>query len=385
MVDTIVYEKKNNLLRLAELEDGRLSEIEIIDLNKAAEGTIFLGRITKKIELANGKTGYFVNIGGGREAFINAEEGDLDELKAHEGQETIVQVAQEERAEKGARLTRAIQLAGKYLVYCPYRMNIEISSKIEDKLKAEEYKKLVWENTTGQEGWIIRTSAVNQNKETITEEMEKLRELFDAVRAKARNSKAPETLYARNNVLADAVLHHEETLHKIVANDHNLEEIFSGDFEFVYEAEPFKSYGLEEALSEALQRDVRLKSGGRITIEETRACVAIDVDSGSDTSASGSLGHLNMEAAEEIVRQIRLRNLSGKIVIDFAGHSEYRFLKNVIEYLENELKKDYIRTTVFGLSRAGNVEIVRSRRRPSLRDTLTEECSNCCGTGRVEK
>ena len=385
MIDTIVFEKKSNFLRIAGLENGKLAEIEIVNINKATEGTIFLGRITKKIELANGKSGYFVNIGEEKEAFLNAEEYGLDELKANEGQETIVQIAQEERAEKGARLSRAIQLAGKYLVYCPYRMNIEVSAKIEDKLKAEEYKKLVWENTTGQEGWIVRTTAVNQEKNVIIKEMESLRELFDAIRAKARNSKAPQMLYARDNALAEMVLRNEKSLQKIIANDHNLEEIFGEDFDFVYELNPFEKYGLEEAINEALQRDVKLKSGGRITIEETRACVAIDVDSGGDIKAQGSIGHLNMEAAEEIVRQIRLRNLSGKIIIDFAGHSEYKFLKNVIEFLEESLSKDHIKTTVFGLSRAGNVEIVRSRRKPSLRDVLTEECSSCFGTGRVEK
>ncbi len=385
MIDTIVFEKKNNLLRVAGLENGKLAEIEIVNINKATEGTIFLGRITKKIELANCKSGYFVDIGEEKEAFLNAEEYGLDELKANEGQETIVQIAQEERAEKGARLSRAIQLAGKYVVYCPYRMNIEVSAKIEDKLKAEEYKKLVWENTTGQEGWIVRTTAVNQKENVIIKEMESLKELFDAIRAKARNSKAPQLLYARENALAEMVLRNEKSLQKIVANDHNLEKIFGEDFEFEYDIEPFKKYGLDEALNEALQRDVKLKSGGRITIEETRACVAIDVDSGADTKAQGSIGHLNMEAAEEIVKQIRLRNLSGKIIIDFAGHSEYRFLKNVIEFLEDKLSKDYMKTTVFGLSRAGNVEIVRARRKPSLRDLLTEECSNCCGTGRVEK
>lgn len=92
-----------------------------------------------------------------------------------------------------------------------------------------------------------------------------------------------------------------------------------------------------------------------------------------------------MEAAFEIAKQIKLRNLSGKIVIDFAGVSEYRYLKNVIEVLEQELQKDYVKSTIFGLSRGGNVEIVRMRRRPTLRDILTEECASCQGTGRVEK
>ena len=141
---------------------------------------------------------------------------------------------------------------------------------------------------------------------------------------------------------------------------------------------------MEDLITDALQKEVKLKNGGRITIEETRACVAIDVDSGDDDGL-GSLGRLNMEAAEEIVHQIRLRNLSGKIVVDFAGSSEYRFLKNVIEFLNEEFRRDNIKTFVNGLSRSGLVEITRIRRRPSLSEILTEECVSCRGIGRVEK
>ena len=141
---------------------------------------------------------------------------------------------------------------------------------------------------------------------------------------------------------------------------------------------------MDDLLVEALQKEIKLKNGGRVIIEETKACVAIDVDSGDDDGL-GSLGRLNMEAAEEIVRQVRLRNLSGKIVIDFAGSSEYRFLKNVIEFLHSEFRKDSVKTFINGLSKSGLVEISRVRRRPSLSEVLTEECSSCKGCGRVEK
>ena len=382
--DMIVYENKNQVIRVAGLNNGVLETLEIADLNKAAEGNIYLGRITKKVELANGKTGYFVNIGDIREAFINAEEYGRDDLNANEGQEVVVQVAQEQRAEKGAKLVRSLQFVGRNLVYCPYRMNIEVSSKIADKLRADELKTQVLENMTGQEGWIVRTSAVYADKQTLAEEMEALRAQFDGVRQKAKTAKAPLLLMERNNLLAEAINHNQETLRKVVVNDHNLEKILADDFEVEYNASPFAEQGLEDAILEALQKEVRLKNGGRITIEETRACTAIDVDSGED-DGQGSIGRLNIEAAEEIVRQIRLRNLSGKIVIDFAGVSEYRYLKNAIEVLEDRLSRDYIRASVYGLSRAGLVEISRMRRRPSLQDVLTAQCRSCCGTGRVEK
>lgn len=384
MIDTLVYENKNNLIRVAGLAQGVLQRLDVVDLSKALEGNVYLGRITKKIELANGKTGYFVNIGDSREAFINAEEYGRDDLNANEGQEVVVQVAQEQRAEKGARLVRSLQFVGHNLVYCPYRMNVEVSSKISDKLKAEELKKTVQDNTTGQEGWIVRTSAVYAEQSNIVEEMDMLRGKFDAVRQKAKTSKSPVLLLERNNVLMEIINHYLETLKTIVVNDHNLERLLGEDFDVKYYANPFDEYGLEDAILEALQKEIRLKSGGRISIEETRACTAIDVDSGEDDGL-GSLGRLNMEAAEEIARQIILRNLSGKIVIDFAGFSEYKYLKNAIDLLEEKLHRDTTKVFVYGLSRAGLVEVSRARRRPSLLDVLSIECPTCKGSGRVEK
>ncbi|MBS4771542.1 MAG: ribonuclease E/G [Proteobacteria bacterium] len=387
-IDTLVYEKKNNQARIAALASGEMRELEIVDFTTAGEGNIYLGRITRKIDLANGKTGYFLDIGDSREAFINAEENGMDELVATEGQSLVVQVTQEQRAEKGARLVRSLQFVGEYTVYCPYRMTIEVSNKIEDKLKAEEYRQTVLDNTTGQEGWIIRTSAVDAEVEKIREEMEFLRNEYEELLRKARQSKAPCLLRQKNNPLFDYINRNKAALRKVVVNNHNNEEEIkekTGEEVLVeFSSSPFEDYGLEDAVLEALQKEVKLKSGGRITIEETKACVAIDVDSGGD-KANGSLGRLNMEAAFEIAKQIKLRNLSGKIVIDFAGVSEYRYLKNVIEVLEQELQKDYVKSTIFGLSRGGNVEIVRMRRRPTLRDVLTEECASCQGTGRVEK
>ena len=121
-IDTLVYEKKNNQARIAALASGEMRELEIVDFTTAGEGNIYLGRITRKIDLANGKTGYFLDIGDSREAFINAEENGMDELVATEGQSLVVQVIQEQRAEKGARLVRSLQFVGEYTVYCTYRM-----------------------------------------------------------------------------------------------------------------------------------------------------------------------------------------------------------------------------------------------------------------------
>lgn len=383
-IDTIVYEKKNNIVRIAGLENGCLNSLEIIDLSNAAEGNIYLGRVTKRIELPNGKRAYFVDLGENKEAFMNAGERGRDELNANEGQEVIVQVLQEQRAEKGAKVIRSLQFVGQNLVYCPYKMNIEVSSKIDDKLKAEDLTNLVRENTTGQEGWIVRTSAAKVTTNEILAEMDILREKFDSVRQKAKTSKAPTLLMERNNALIETINRNVNNISKIVINDHILEKALAEDFDVEFTANPFETYGLEDAILEALQKEISLPNGGRINIEETRACVAIDVDSGED-DGKGNLGRLNVEAAKEIARQIILRNLSGRIVIDFAGSSEYRYLKTAIETLEDSLEDDFIKSTVCGLSKAGLVEILRVRRRPTLQDVLSVECTTCKGSGRVEK
>ena len=386
-IDTILYDKNSHVTGIALLQNGVVREIEIISGNQAISGNIYLGKITKKISLTQDRDGFFVNIGNDREAFLNAEEYDMGEVHLVEGQSVVVQVAQERHAEKNARLVRSIQLVGTYLVYCPYRMYVEVSSKIEDKNKASELLDAVKSNVTGQEGWVIRTAAATADVEAVLTEMNSLRDTFEHIRIKARNEQAPCLLYTKPDSIVEYINHYKNagTLQKVVSNNHNLEELLDGsNVEFVTNAEPFENFGIDEVIGEALEKEITLKSGGRITIEETRACVAIDVDSGRD-SGNGSLNRLNEEAAYEIAHQIRLRNLAGKIVIDFAGHSEFRYIKPLLEILEQELSSDMTKSRVIGLSHGGLVEIVRVRKRPSLQELLTGECPTCHSTGRVEK
>ena len=129
MIDKLVIENKKGIKKVACLNEGILKELIVVDSNKASEGNIYLGKITKKIKTANDKTGYFVNIGSDRDAFINADENNLESLEAIEGQDVIVQVSQEQRAEKGAKLARFLRLAGVCLVYDPYGEEISISNK----------------------------------------------------------------------------------------------------------------------------------------------------------------------------------------------------------------------------------------------------------------
>ncbi len=383
MIDRIVLEDKNNIRQIASFKNGVLKEFVRIDANKANEGNVYLGKIVKKIKTANGKEGYFVNIGEDKDAFINAEEGVLENLTAIEGQDVIVQVIQEARAEKGTRLARFLQISGLFLVFNPYGDKITISAKIEDDDKRECLEKIVADNVV-EGGWIVRTFAAEVSEQDIVDEIEYLKNVFKDIVAKAKKAKSPCLLYARNNILQEIIYRNVDNIEKIVVNNHIVENQLKDNFNVEYDANAFRSAGVEDMIAEALQKEVKLKCGGRIIIEETRAFVAIDVDSG-EGFVQGNLGILNKEAAIEIARQIILRNLSGKIIIDFAGISEFKFLKNILDILKDELREDPLKARVLGLSKAGNVEIIRSRKRPTLNDLFTEECLTCRGTGRVEK
>lgn len=383
MIEDLIIEEKNNITKIAGMKDGSLCEFMMQKKDGFNEGNIYLGKIVKKINTANGKEGYFVNIGDSKDAFINAEERELEDLKANEGQDIVVQITQEQRAEKGARVVRFLHMAGINLVYCPYGSEIELSNKIVDEEQRNRLYDLVV-NSAESGGWIIRTHAAEVTDEDIANEIKKLENDFRNIMAMAKTTKAPQLLFAKENILEDIIIHNEESLQKIIVNNHLTEEKLHSAAVIEYETEPFKKYGVDEMLNEALQKVIKLRCGGRVIIEETKALVAIDVDSG-DGVAQGGIGRVNQEAAYEIAKQIILRNLSGKIIIDFAGMAEFKFLKGVMEILEKQLQNDVAKAKVLGLSRAGNVEIVRTRKRPTLRDLLSEECPTCQGTGRVEK
>lgn len=384
--DTIVYEKSGVDACLAVLDNGKLREFEVFNENGAAEGNVYLGRIVKKVPLAEDKFGFMVNIGDNREAFMSAQERGLLEVNMTEGQCVVVQVSKEARADKGAKLVRAVQIAGTYLVYRPFGTYIDVSSKINDEEKVRELHDAVQKNVSNQqEGWVVRTAAADADINAVVEEMSELRNIYENIRIKARSANAPALLYAKENPLFDLIRRYHTTLTAVVVNDHNLEDkvkaVFSG--EVSYNADPSEKYGLQDMLQEALQKTVKLPSGGEIHIEETRAFVAIDVDSAGSV-ARGETDNLNREAAVEIARQILLRNLAGKIIIDFAGSGEYRFMRGIMDILDEELAGDAQGARVLGLSKAGNVEIIRRRKHPSLLEQFSAECPTCGGTGRVE-
>jgi Rne/Rng family ribonuclease len=384
--DTVIYEKQDQDACLAVLSNGKLCEFELFNEGGATEGNVYLGRIEKKINLSEDKTGFMVNMGDDKSAFMSSQEKGLLEVNMTEGQCVVVQVSKEAHADKGAKLVRAIQIPGTYLVYRPFGSYVDVSTKITDEEKSQELHDAVSKNrSTQQEGWVVRTASADANINDVVEEMSELRSIYENIRIKARTASAPALLYTKENPLFDLIRRHQDSIKTVVVNDHNLEEkvqtVFSGEVKYI--ADPSEEYGIQDMLQIAMEKTTKLPSGGRIHIEETKAFVAIDVDSAGDIGR-GQIDNLNKEAAIEIARQIILRNLSGKIIIDFAGSSEYRFMRDIMDLLSEELAVDAQRARVLGLTKAGNVEILRRRKRPTLLEQFSDECPTCSGTGRVE-
>ena len=199
----IVYDRNDEAFGIAVFDEKGLAEVDIYNENRAIEGNVYLGKIIKKINLANDKYGFLVDIGDGHEAFLNSYEPALKEANMSEGQSVVVQVAQEKRAEKGAKVVRNVQLVGTYLVYCPFKFDVEASRKIEDVEKAENYIKSVKAKCIGQEGWILRTIAGEAEEAQVLAEMDVLRAYYEDIRKKARTLSAPALLYAKENPLIE--------------------------------------------------------------------------------------------------------------------------------------------------------------------------------------
>ena len=257
MIEDLIIEEKNNITKIAGMKDGSLCEFMMQKKDGFNEGNIYLGKIVKKINTANGKEGYFVNIGDSKDAFINAEERELEDLKANEGQDIVVQITQEQRAEKGARVVRFLHMAGINLVYCPYGSEIELSNKIVDEEQRNRLYDLVV-NSAESGGWIIRTHAAEVKDEDIANEIKKLENDFRNIMAMAKTTKAPQLLFAKENILEDIIIHNEESLQKIIVNNHLTEEKLHSAAVIEYETEPFKKYGVDEMLNEALQKVIKL-------------------------------------------------------------------------------------------------------------------------------
>jgi Rne/Rng family ribonuclease len=316
-----------------------------------------------------------------------------------EGQEILVQIAKEPIGKKGARITSHIALPGRFLVYMPTVNHIGVSRKISSDEERQRLKRIVLsERENGHGGFIVRTAADHAPEEDLRADIRFLKNLWHEIKSRAESSKAPALLYHDLNlverILRDQV--NENFSHIWVDMEQEYERMlrFVNRFQpslvkrvklYTKETPLFEQFNITEEINKALKSKVWLKSGGYIVINQTEALVAIDVNTGKYVGKTARLEDTivktNVDAIKEIVRQIRLRDLGGIIVIDFIDMDERRNRQKVMLALEEALKADRAPSKVLQFNDFGLVAITRKRVKQSLERTLGNPCGYCGGTG----
>jgi len=319
-----------------------------------------------------------------------------------QGQEILVQIAKEPIAKKGARITSHIALPGRFLVFMPTVNHVGVSRKISSDEERHRLKRvLTSEKGTAPGGFIVRTAADGASEEELRADLRFLISLWTEIKTRSDNGKAPALIYHDLNlverVLRDQVSDNFSTIW--VDSEVEYERIvrFLNRFEpslvrrvklYTKETPLFEHFGIQEEISKALKSKVWLKSGGSIVINQTEALVAIDINTGKYVGKTARLEDTivktNLDAIPEIVRQIRLRDLGGIIIIDFIDMDERKNRNRVMQALEDELKTDRAPSKVLQFNDFGLVAITRKRVKQSLERTLSTQCNICAGTGMVK-
>lgn len=395
--------------RLAIVEDGALVEFYIDrDNEDQAAGNIYKGRVENVLP---GMRAAFVNLGLDKNAFLyvddaHAEDRDpghkkgmpiQDVLKV--GQEIVVQVVKEPIGSKGARITTNVSMPGRYLVLTPYNDTIGVSRRIEFERERERLKSITEKIRPRGMGIIVRTVAEGVSHRTLVRDLAYLKRLWARIRKKARTQRAPALLHREASLIARTIRDHlDESVDRFIINDSlayekareiaiSLSPHLKNRFELYEGPVPlFELRGVEAELDRALKRRVWLRCGGYLVIDETEAFTIIDVNTGKNvgsTDLSDTVLDTNREAATEIARQLRLRDISGIIVVDFIDMENEVDQDDIIKTFQRSLRGDRNRVTVLGLTRLGLLEITRKKIRESLLNQVTRICPECDGRGHV--
>ncbi len=319
-----------------------------------------------------------------------------------EGQEVLIQIAKEPIGKKGARITSHIALPGRFLVYMPTVQHIGVSRKITSDEERQRLKRImISEREGGHGGFIVRTAAAGVGEDELRADIRFLKNLWAQIKSRADNSKAPALIYHDLNlverILRDQVttdfsqiwVDNEAEYERIVGFAHRFQPSLVRRIKLYTRETPlFEQFGIHEEINKALKSKVWLKSGGYIVINQTEALVAIDVNTGKYVGKTARLEDTivktNVDAIKEIVRQIRLRDLGGIIVIDFIDMDERKNRQKVMQALEEALKADRSPSKVLAFNDFGLVAITRKRVKQSLERTLGTPCPYCTGTGFVK-
>src|SRR3990172_9043882 len=400
--------------RLAVLQGGRLVEFYLErPKDRGLSGNIYKGKV---VRILPGMQAAFVDIGLERTAFLHASDirstatvesgtGVLSPIHEllQDGQEIVVQVVKDPIGTKGARLTMQITLPARYLVFLPYSKHIGISQKIGDETTRERLRALVQSALPeGVEdgGYILRTLAETAAEEEIETDIRYLRRVWTACQERIRtatgHSLIHEDLPLALRAMRDLVRGNVEKIRIdsreifIKARDFGIEfipEVADRIEHYPGERPIFDLYSVEDEIQKALDHKVMLKSGGYLILDQTEAMTTIDVNTGAYVGRRNleeTLFKTNLEAAQTIARQLRLRNLGGMIIVDFIDMTEAEHKRQVLRALERALARDRTKVTMTEMSPLGLVELTRKRTRESLEHVLCHPCPVCQGRGMVK-
>ena len=411
--------------RVAVVENGMLQELHIErGWSRGVVGNIYKGRVQRVMP---GMQAAFVDIGLERAAFLHANDvlrpARAEDLAAQEpgavpaqpapqstppigellrdGQEVVVQVVKDPIGTKGARLTTQISIPSRYLVLLPQSRVIGVSARIEDENERTRLKVLVGELAlAGGHGYIVRTNAEGQPAEALAEDVAYLARAWALVERSVASARVGSCVYEDLTLPMRAVrdlmrrdvekvkVDSRETCDRLKTFAAQYMPGLDEKIEHYSGARPvFDLYGVEDEIGRALEKEVPLKSGGYLVIDQTEAMTTVDVNTGSflgQRNLEETVYRTNLEAAQAVARQLRLRNLGGIIIIDFIDMTDPEHRRQVLRTLEKSLARDHAKTTVYDFSPLGLVEMTRKRTVESLERQLSEPCHECGGRGMLK-
>jgi len=400
--------------KAALIENDGLAELFVQrDDEKQINGNIYKGKVAN---ILPGMESAFLNIGLEKNAFLYVndlrefEEKYLDGIENSKrpiedllnvGDEIIVQILKEPRGNKGARVTTHYTIPGKYLVLMPNNNHIAISQKIKNPEERERLENILKDLKPHDMGVIIRTAGQGKNEAYFEREIEYLVNKWHEIESKISRAKVGEVLFQDNELVQSVVrdVFSNSVDELIIDNEQKYWEIIDYINAFSDSAletkvklydigdDVFEFYGVNEEIENALNETVWLDCGGYLVIQKTEALISIDVNTGKNTGSMNleeTVFSTNVEAAMEIAKQLRLRNLSGIIIIDFIDMKLQEDKDEVLKVLEENLKRDRIKNNIVHFTDLGLVEMTRKRVGKPLSSYFLEECSHCKGTGSIK-
>ncbi len=395
--------------RVAYVENGLLQEVHIErERKRGLVGNIYKGKVVRVLP---GMQAAFLDVGLDRTAFLHVSDiaqpdgkngdggkpSDVIMELLREGQEVMVQVVKDPMGTKGARLTTQISFPSRYLVYMPGITHVGISQRIEDENERQRLKDVLsnYASEFDKGGYIARTVAEGISDDAIYKDMQFLQKIWTTILERNRDMKAGTLIHEDMSLVMRTMrdLSGIEIEKVRIDSRSTFDKVQKFASKFIPELENriehypgerpiFDLYGIEDEMQKALERKVPLKSGGYLIIDQTEAMTTIDVNTGAfvgHRNLEETIFKTNLESAQTIVRQLRLRNLGGIIIIDFIDMSDAEHKRQVLRALEKCLDKDRAKTNVCDVSSLGLVEMTRKRTRESLEHILCETCPCCNG------